>query len=433
MTSLGWLEFRMEILTMLDPVIQEFLNDRIERRVEAKLKDHLKKKGEVENVDKLEIEKAAHEEYKLENWLAYCAKSAHGISLTTHPCKLSHPDANSSAIYYKSKKINQGYLQSGSTSVNDDVVFSTAAYMPIYSFLKLELNDGQELLEHLVRDTETIRKQFTGINDYDSLRNSLLQIKVHETDESTDEKIKQVFFPFSDSYHLLSIVSSSVIMFGLKERIKAINSFEGNKKAREAKENNIYHSKGYKELYDLTLQGHVKSNPQCISQLNKENFGESYLLRSIPPTIDKRLIHFPKTNFFSESFRYSDCRDVFHALHNIFKTNYNNINIREGRDYRLQEILDRIINKMWAVRAVSSEQYYADSSQLKTHQKIWLCAEFLKEREESDKWLDKLIQEISSWIIRTYEKTLGKQAVKLGEAERLTIIEVVSHNKEALR
>ena len=108
------------------------------------------------------------------------------------------------------------------------------------------------------------------------------------------------------------------------------------------------------------------------------------------------------------------------------------MHIREGRDYRLQNLMERIIDKMWAVRAVSKEQYRSESSQLKPHQKIWLCEEFQQIREEENDWLDKLCKEIASWIIRTYEKIMGAQ-VKLGESEWLHIHDIVKQNREALR
>jgi len=418
---------------MLDSAIRIFLNDRIERRVEFKLKEYAKKNGEVPEGEKLNIENSANEEYELGRWLTYCSKNAGGVSLTTHPPKFSHPDANSSSVFCQSINNNSGHVQSGYKKGLDDVIFSTAAYMPIYTFLKLMLSDQREVMDHLVEDTDIIREQFDVVEDYDTLRISLLDVRVIGTDSVTNEKIKQVFFPVGDDYHLLSILSSSVMMFYLKGRVKEINSFDINKDAREAHKNNTFFSSGYKEIYDLTIQGHVKSNPQCISQLNKENFGESYLLPSIPPRIEKRDIHFPKTNFFAESIHHYDCRNIFQALHKILKTDYNNINIREGRDYRLQEVVDRIIEKMWAIRSVSSDQYHAETSQLKKHQGIWLCDEFTQEREESDKWLDTLCKEISQWVIRSYEKVMGPQAIKLGEAARIKITEIVVQNREALR
>jgi len=157
------------------------------------------------------------------------------------------------------------------------------------------------------------------------------------------------------------------------------------------------------------------------------------LLMSLPPTLKRRDIRFPKQNFFRESLLYYDYRDAFDALHNLFKTDYNNVRIREGRDYRLQDLMDRIVDKMWAVRSISDEQYQPKHSQLKRHQEIWLCDEFLETREEEDGWLEKLCLEITRWIILTYERLLGKQAIKLDEDVRRHVYKIVTKNREALR
>jgi len=195
---------------MLDPAIQNFLSERINKRVDFKLKEILKKNGVLKDDDKYSIESGARDEYSLKNWLLFCAKNAHGISITTHPCKFSHPDAKTSPIYFNGKVDNQGYIQSGYSN-KTDVIFSTAAYMPIYSFLKLVFTDGSDILNHLVNDTDVIRQQFTVVDDYDLLRVQLLKVISNDSDTMTSEKVKQVYFPVEDDYHLLSIVSSSVI------------------------------------------------------------------------------------------------------------------------------------------------------------------------------------------------------------------------------
>jgi len=418
---------------MVDSAIDAFLQERIKRRVETKIKEQIKSNGEVSDQNKMEIEASANEEYTLKSWLLYCAKNAHGISLTTHPSKYSHPDANSSAIYSKPTYNNTGFLTIGGISVEDDVIFATAAYMPIYQFLTLVLNDGFSVIDHLYKNTDIIRQQFSAVENYYQMRESLLQVRTNNTELYTDEKIKQIYFPHSKNYHLLSTVSSSSVMFSLKKRIKDINSYDNNKEAIEYRKNNEYFESTYKDIKNVTIQGHVKSNPQCVSQLNKDNFGEVYLLESVPPILKKRDIYFPKYNFFRDSFRNYEYREVFDALHNLFKTNYNNIRIREGRDYRLQDLMERIIDKMWAVRAVCKEQYRSEDSQLRIHQKIWLCEEFQHTREKEEDWLEKLCKEISSWIIQTYEKLLGKHACKLGESVRLHIHEIITQNREALR
>jgi CRISPR-associated protein Csy1 len=87
---------------------------------------------------------------------------------------------------------------------------------------------------------------------------------------------------------------------------------------------------------------------------------------------------------------------------------------------------------MWAVRVVSQTQYHEQSSNLSSHQKTWLRSELAEQRENEAQWLDTLVHEISRWFSRRYEKVLGKQAVKLGEEERLLFANSVEQNREFL-
>jgi len=417
---------------MLDPAIESFLLERINKRIEFKCKELVKKNGELQASEKLIIEHSAKEEFSLKNWLLYCAKNASGVSMTTHPCKYSHPDAQTTPIYFNNKIDNKGFVQSYLSS-NTDVLFSTAAYMPIYSFLKIVLEDGKDILDHLIRDSDLVRKQFSIIDDYELLKSQLLEVISTNTEVITSEKVKQVYFPVDDDYHLLSTVSSSLIMFDLKKRIKNINSYEINESIIKAKKDNSFFVGGYKSIFNLTLQGHVKSNPQCISQLNKDNFGESYLLNSVPPKVNKRDVHFPKSDFFVGSFKKHEYADHFKALHKLFQADHNNIKIRDARDRYLQNIIDLLIEKMWAVRAVSIAQFHESTSSLSSIQRTWLLADNIMEREESEQWLDSLVTEISTWLSRSYEKVLDKQAIKLGEAERLLFANIVERNREFLK
>ena len=85
---------------------------------------------------------------------------------------------------------------------------------------------------------------------------------------------------------------------------------------------------------------------------------------------------------------------------------------------------------MWAVRAVSQTQFHEDTTSLSSTQRTWLLANNIKERENSEQWLDLLVTEISVWLSRSYEKVLDKQAIKLGEAERLLFADIIDRNRE---
>ena len=110
---------------------------------------------------------------------------------------------------------------------------------------------------------------------------------------------------------------------------------------------------------------------------------------------------------------------------------------RLKRDDFYGEITDRIIEKMWAVREVSLEQYYEKNSKLKHHQKVWLIQSeaYQREREEDDEWLAKLLKEIARWIISVgYKKVVGqKEYIKFGKGEYLYLLQLLEEQKESFR
>lgn len=420
---------------MIDSAIEAFFAE----RKEAWLKKNLRSSMEEWEVREKELE--CDQVFLPETWLPNAAKRARQMSLATHPCTFSHPSARKNKNGYVSPVIADackgvdGYLRSGNVVVEIDALGNAAA-LDVYKFLTLEMEDSRKLIEHILESSKLAVGLLTiQTESYETLRNGFLAM-VEPDDKSniiTSSKIKQVYFPVPGNYHQLSLLSNSGIIYELRKRIDNMRFSDDVKDLRELKRNNIYSERGFTELYSLTTIGYGGTKPQNISVLNNQNGGKAHLLQSVPPMLNKRGIRFPKQNFFGESFHYYECREIFNALHRLFKTDYNNIHIREGRDYRLQNLMERIIDKMWAVRAVSTKQYRSENSQLKAHQKIWLCDEFQQYREDKNDWLDKLCKEITAWIIRTYEKLLGKQAFKLGESERLHIHSIVTDNREALR
>ena len=420
---------------MVDPAIDAFFAE----RKEVWLKKEIKSSMEKSEVREKQIE--CEEVFSPEIWFPNAAKRAGQMSISTHPCTFSHPSARKNKNGYATPVIADadrsadGYLRSGNVVVEIDAL-GNAAVLDVYKFLTLEMQDSKKLIEHIQNDSDLAVGLLTiQTESYESLKNGFLKMTEagDNSDTITSSKIKQVYFPVDHTYHQLSILSNSGIIYELRKRIDNIRFSDEIKGLREQKRSNTYSEKGFSELYNLTTIGYGGTKPQNISVLNSQNGGKTHLLMSMPPTLQKRDIRFPKLNFFRESFRYYEYREVFDALHKLFKTDFNNVRIREGRDYRLQDLMTRIIHKMWAVRAVSAEQYQMKNSQLKRHQETWLCEEFLETREEKDDWLEKLCREITSWIILTYEKLLGKQAFKLSEDVRQHIYKIVTNNKEALR
>ncbi len=418
---------------MSEPAVIQFFED----KKEAWLKKNIKASFDEFQV-KAQEQECAHL-FSPDQWLPNAAKRAGQISMATHPCTFSHPSARKNKNGYVSPVIAEkaftkdGFLKTGNVKVESDAL-GNAAVLDVYKFLTLKLSDGRELIAHIQNDTNVATSLLSIEKEsYQQLKKGFMAMLGTANESITSSKIKQVYFPVGDDYHQISILTNSGLIYKLRERIDAIRFAEKNKTLRVLKRNKEFSKEGFIELYDLTTIGYGGTKPQNISVLNNRYGGKSYLLQSLPPSIEKQTIRFPRNNFFTESFRYWDCQDIFQALHKIFKTDYNNKNIREGRDYRLQDMMNRIIARMWAVRGVEDLQYKAKTSQLKTYQKIWLLKENTQQRVDSDRWLDDLCQEISIWAIKAYKKILGKQALKLGEDERLKIKQIVNQNREALR
>ncbi|MBT4838574.1 MAG: type I-F CRISPR-associated protein Csy1 [Methylococcales bacterium] len=418
---------------MLDPAIRVFFDERQDTWLKKNLKSTM------EDWQKNELKIKCEEVFSFENWLPNAAKRSGQISISTHPCTFSHPSARKNKNGYVSSVINKtnycvdGFLKTGNTTVAIDALGNAAA-LDVYKFLTLIMGDKETLLNHIENET-ILAKELLNIKSesYDVLRNGFLEMTAISTEKVTSSKIKQVFFPIDNGYHQLSILTHSGHLFELRKRIDTIRFSEQSKECRDLKRNGKFSATGFDELFNLTTIGYGGTKPQNISVLNNQNGGKAHVLLSIPPNIEQRNLKFPMNDFFRESFFIQDCKDILFALHKLFKTQYNNHHIREGRDYRIQEFVDRVADKMWSVRLIENQVKSSPDIKLKAHQKIWLLEENQQLRENTDDWLEKLTSQMTKWLIQNYEKLLGKQAIKQGEAERLHIKKIITDCKEALR
>jgi CRISPR-associated protein Csy1 len=418
---------------MLDPEILNYFSE----RKEAWLKKNVK--SSMDDVEIKELTQTCEQQFSLNEWLPNAARRAGQISMSTHPCTFSHPSARKNKNGYVSSvlvnidHINDGFLKTGNVTVATDALGNAAA-LDVYKFLTLMMEDGKSLLTHIQQDS-ALATSLLSIKSasYQNLKDGFLAMVESSNKNITSSKIKQVYFPVENDYHQLSLLTNSGMVYQLRARLDKLRFSDDVKILRDKRRKNEFSEQGYSEIYGLTTIGYGGTKPQNISVLNNQNGGKAHLLSSVPPSIEKRNIHFPKSDFFIESFKKYDYADTFKALHKLFQADYNNVNIRNARDHYLQEIMDLLIEKMWAVRAVSPTQYHQESSFLVSHQRTWLCSDDTQNREESDQWLDTLVDEISRWISRSYEKVVGKTAVKLGEEERLLFVNIVEQNREFLK
>lgn len=421
---------------MLDPAIAAFFAERKEGWLKKKLK------SDITEFEAKEVERECEEEFSLKKWLPHAAKRAGQISISTHPCTFSHPSGRKNkngyvtSVIAESSRKPDGYLRTGNVYAEADALGNAAA-LDVYKFLSIVTGDDLSVMEHIQQDTE-LAKSLLNINteSYDSLKVGFMAMASSDEAVVTSSKIKQVYFPVEGDYHQLSILSNSGMIFELRKRIDALRFSDAVKEGRELRRGNAYSESGYSEIYDITTIGYGGTKPQNISVLNNQNGGKAHLLLSVPPIMERREIKFPTKNFFVQSLRHYDFKDILERFDNILKIERDSEipldKTRKGRDRCLGDILDIVLQKMMALRAVSIQQFRPETSKLPVWQMLWLCEQHEVQRIEKDDWLDTLCDQISHWIHAAYKNVIKKPMI-LGQAERGYIKDFIDNNREILR
>ncbi len=416
---------------MLDKAITDFLDN--------KKQDYLKKKikPDTSDEDKHLFTQEANEKYSLENWLIDASQRAKQLSLTSHPAKFVHPNAKASSIIVNAKKDNDGLLRSGNVEVELDV-FGNAAALDVEKFLRIELHGKKTILQHLEQNTDLIKQQFETANTkFEEIRKGFMQIKLSDL-EQTSEKLKQVYFPVDDDYHLLSILNASGIIYKLKENVNGLRFSEENKALREElKKARPAEMKGkITDVFGLTSIGYGGTKPQNISTLNNQNGGVSFLLSSIPPTLVKRRTQPPKKDFFNDCLWAGLFKRDFEQFHKVLSWRKNNKEIRDLRDVTVLDSLEKIILLLSSIRRIESGWSDSDTyDDLVCWQKIWLDDKYIEIRndeKQNQDYLTKAQSYFANWFIGHYKHTT-KDNKLLGDDDIAQIKKVLKEEQELLK
>ena len=394
------------------------ISEYLEKRKEKWLKN--KTKADMSEAQIIELTTEAQEKFSMGKWIPAAAVSARQVSLAeasgiaTHVCKFSHPDAKGSPIIARRSYKNDGYLHSGNSKCELDI-FGNAAAAPVFDFLLATMDDGRTVIEHLESDSDIIRQELGySTEKYEQVKADFLALKKDHQEIKSDERIKQVYFPVGDDYHLLSLLTSSGLVQALQDRVnemrgKAISSRIGS---------NEDNDKDYEEIYDLTEIAFGGSKPQNISVLNSRNKGRAYLLSSCPPAIAKREITRPRQDFFSNTLQSRKFSEDFQYLHTLFICDRNNLAIRNKIKHTLHVIIDKVMTVVYQLREIDAGWSKADSySHLPLAQKIWLDDMHAEQRDKDSEWLDEIALSFARWLIRAYEKVLKDDSIMLGDGE----------------
>ncbi len=409
----------------MDKAVTEFLDN--------KKADFLKKKIKVNTneEDEITFQQQANDKFSLANWLIDASNRAGQLSITTHPAKFVHPNAKTTSIIATCKQENDGLLRSGNISVDLDV-FGNAAALDVEKFLRIKLPDNKTILQHLEDNTDFIQTQFDikGVN-FNEIRNNFLKIKTSDLNQ-TSEKLKQVYFPVKDDYHLLSILIPSGIVYKLKQRINAIRFSDENKEMREALSKQVMITGKIEDVRDLTALGYGGTKPQNISTLNNQNGGISLLLSSMPPLLKKRKVQPPKTDFFDNCLWGNLFKEDFKDFHQVLSDRKNNKPIRDKRDDIVLNSIAKVQRLITEIRKAGVGWSESDNySDLDEWQKVWLDDKNQDIRVNKN-YLQQAQSGFANWFIGNYKKSITGNKI-LGTDDINHIKEILNNEKELLR
>ncbi|CAB5503943.1 type I-F CRISPR-associated protein Csy1 [Bathymodiolus thermophilus thioautotrophic gill symbiont] len=428
----------------MDTIITDFLATKFYKKDFEKWGKELVKvvknnDKEKEEIAKSELSTIKHKaNLELADWLENSSKRAGQLSLTSHPPKFSHPDAKIDAIVANCKQKNDGLLRSGNVEVDLDVV-GNAASLDVNKFLYLELNNGLTILQNLEQNNHYIKQQFK-VSNFDEIKTNFLKIKKSGETTKSSDKLKQVYFPVDNNYHLLSLLTPSAIVYKLKQRINdnfqafSLKNKEVKGQAEKALKNGDEFIGILENIWNLTAFGYGGTKPQNISVINNKNGGISYLLSSMPPILKKRKIQPPKQDFFKTNIYLGDwLKQDFEYLRKVL-SNKNNIKVHNKRNEVIINIMLQIKTEIDKVRNIDKGWSNSDTyAKLPKWQKILLDNQYKNirdDKEENQDFLSHTQLEFAKWFSKIYNKLFN---TNLGDTEITDIEEVIEDEMEVFK
>lgn len=351
-------------------------------------------------------------------WWTATVQNVEKCRLASHVGKFTHPDSPV-ALLADPGAPDVGYVTTQGCQCRDDVL-TPAQYMGTASLLLKLQADGRNLLEWIDTSPESVENELTdmGLSEpslIDAVKS--LEERSRTVPTQTDERLKQVYFPVSGTfqYHLLTVLPASSLLLTLKGRLRQMIE---QRRLCYARGGNDYGG-DCEDIPDLTEVGFGGTKPQNISALNFRAGGTGYLLPSLPPVWSDRGIHPPKKDFFRETMPYRDVRQSFFTLHALFALERNTIDIRERIREEITAMAEVATAEAAAIRKEVPGGWSSDDSHdaLPASQKIWLDEGLQDRRLESDAWIDNIGTDFARWLIREYERVIGREKVILGDAE----------------
>lgn len=371
------------------------------------------------------IKKQAQEKYQINKWLNDASKKAEGVVLdVTHISKLTHSSAKGSNINASNYKTtsDKPLLTTNNCAFNlpMDFAYATAKYAPIAEFLQTDFNG--ELLGKILCENTSILNQFTKDNAQAEKWRERFSLAYNKKLKSTHTLLKQVYFPVSSNYHLLTPLVSSSMAQIIHDRI-----WQTRQKAmavREARNNGLF-SKQMDILFHKTAMLKItQTNHQNVSNLNGKRTGQLTLLPAWPPEWRKQIKPPIKAKTIYNKELWFQAKDSLEKLKRLllaikFKDLSFNINRKQNIAELISEIANVLFDRAFEIQGLKNEAGWSFKSNLPIHQQYWLDPfredeDFQTNRVDID-WQTDIANDFAKWVnvkLKSPTLTLGMSQEK---------------------
>ncbi len=386
----------------LRALIHEFIRSRLQDKLDKLKADEQDKRTQL------------LEDHQPVNWLENAAQVFKKAQLATHTLKPIHPDARGSNLHACSTEPELPGLVSSRLLHNPaiDVVVDAKA-LPVWALLQQEFQgkqlfqfalEGDPLLAAALSDDPATGAQWSAV---------FAGSKIAPT---SSPLARQLYFPLEDgSYHLLAPLFPTSLVHRLQRTLRNDRFGEAAKSAREARSKGESWSTGYCEYPDMAIRNFGGSKSQNISYLNKERYGENWLLAALPPQWQSDAVRPPLgvPSVFERAFgRQRRVLELSRALRDfLHDTAHNNVHIRRRRAALVAAICDELMQ--YAARLSELEPGWSADPDCELHpaERRWLDPRHAHDYRGD--WQREVSQRFANWL----NAVIASDRLRLGEDE----------------
>lgn len=383
--------------------IQAFIAERLASKLEKLKPNEEEKRKQLE---------AAHEPNA---WIADAARRVTQLQLATHTVKGIHPDARGTNVrVVEERHPTPGIVDTYSLSTDRPMdAVGNAAALHVYKFLSIS-HEGKSLLQRILdHDPATMAALSDDPDEAEALRSAFASIAEGAANLASHTLAKQIYVPVEGGYHLLAPLFPTSLVHHVQQTIREHRFGEAAKAAREARREGKPWGHGYCEYPDLAIRKLGGSKPQNIGQLNRERYGENWLLASRPPLWERLEVAppFHADSVFDRSFgRRRSVREALRKLREFLSsTDHKNAAIRNARARLLADLCDEVHQYAASLRLLEPGWSADPACRLHQAEQLWLdplrarTDEAFRSLRASIDWRDQVSRRFANWLNSSLE------------------------------